>query len=118
MRGMGTNVTRWSTFDNYCLFRTFTGGDDARPYPTDGRDPSDIDVTERFYALYGLANFESQEGSVTLSRNIGLRWVKNDITPIRTTKNTSEKKSQMRKLHYASSLKNKTKYYRYQTITN
>src|SRR3546814_2723674 len=37
MRGMGTNVTRWATFDNDCLFRTFTGGDDARPYPTDGR---------------------------------------------------------------------------------
>src|SRR3546814_19027873 len=54
MRGMGTNVTRWATFDNDCLFRTFTGGDDARPYPTDGRDPSDIDVTERISALYGL----------------------------------------------------------------
>ena len=82
MRGMGTNVTRWATFDNDCLFRTFTGGDDARPYPTDGRDPSDIDVTERIYAFYGLANFESQAGSVPFSGNIGLRWVKTDITSI------------------------------------
>lgn len=82
MQGMGTNVTRWATFDNDCLFRTFTGGDDALPYPTDGRDPSDIDVTERIYALYGLANFESQAGSVPFSGNIGLRWVKTDITSI------------------------------------
>src|SRR5690606_34322687 len=82
MQGMGTNVTRWATFDNDCLFRTFTGGDDALPYPTDGRDPSDIDVTERIYALYGLANFESQVGSIPFSGNIGLRWVKTDITSI------------------------------------
>ncbi|QCB53050.1 TonB-dependent receptor [Sphingopyxis sp. PAMC25046] len=82
MQGMGTNVTRWATFDNDCLFRTFTGGDDALPYPADGRDPSDIDVTERIYALYGLANFESQAGSVPFSGNIGLRWVKTDITSI------------------------------------
>ena len=82
MQDMGTNVTRWATFDNDCLFRTFTGGDDALPYPTDGRDPSDIDVTERIYALYGLANFESQAGSVPFSGNIGLRWVKTDITSI------------------------------------
>lgn len=82
MQGMGTNVTRWATFDNDCLFRTFTGGDDALPYPTDGRDPSDIDVTERIYALYGLANFESQAGNVPFSGNIGLRWVKTDIISI------------------------------------
>src|SRR3546814_11774136 len=79
---MGTNVTLWAAFDNECLVRTFTGGDYARPYPTDGRDPSDIDVTERIYALYGLANFESQAGSVPFSGNIGLRWVKTDITSI------------------------------------
>src|SRR3546814_12176907 len=79
---MGTNVTLWAAFDNECLVRTFTGGDYARPYPTDGRDPSDIDVTERIYALYGLANFESQAGSVPFSGNIGLRWVTTDIPSI------------------------------------
>src|SRR3546814_20326334 len=79
MQGMGTNVTRWATFDNDCLFRTFTGSDDALPYPTDGRDPSDIDVTERLYALYGLANFESHAGCVAFSGNFGIRWVKTSI---------------------------------------
>lgn len=80
MRGMGTNVTRWASFDNDCLFRTFTGSDDALPTPTDGRDPSDIDVRERIYAAYAMANFESDLGNVPVSGNIGLRWVKTDIT--------------------------------------
>ena len=82
MKGMGTNVTRWVTFDNDCLFRTFTGSDDALPTPEDGRDPSDIDVTERIYAAYAMANFESDMGNVPFSGNVGLRWVKTDITSI------------------------------------
>lgn len=82
MRGMGTNVTKWASFDNDCLFRTFTGSDDALPTPADGRDPSDIDVTERIYAAYAMANFESDMGSVPFSGNVGLRWVKTDITSV------------------------------------
>lgn len=82
MQGMGTNVTRWATFDNDCLFRTFTGSDAALPYPADGRDPSDIDVREKIWAAYAMANFRSDEGSVPFSGNIGLRWVKTDITSI------------------------------------
>lgn len=82
MKGMGTNVTKWATFDNDCLFRTFAGSDDALPYPTDGRDPSDIDVTERIYAAYAMANFESDMGQVPFSGNLGLRWVKTDVTSI------------------------------------
>lgn len=82
MHGMGTNVTKWATFDNDCLFRTFAGGDDALPYPADGRDPSDIDVRERIYAAYAMANYASDAGAVPFSGNIGLRWVKTDITSI------------------------------------
>jgi iron complex outermembrane receptor protein len=82
MKGMGTSVTKWATFDNDCLFRTFAGSDDALPYPADGRDPSDIDVTERIYAAYAMANFESDMGQVPFSGNVGLRWVKTDITSI------------------------------------
>ncbi|WP_293644600.1 TonB-dependent receptor [Sphingopyxis sp. RIFCSPHIGHO2_12_FULL_65_19] len=80
MKGMGTNVTQWASFDNDCLFRTFTGSDDALPTPADGRDPSDIDVTERIYAVYAMANFESDAGSVPFSGNVGLRWVQTDIS--------------------------------------
>lgn len=80
MAGEGTNVTRWATFDNDCLFRTFTGSDDALPIPADGRDPSDIDVRERIWAAYAMANFRSDIGSTPFSGNVGLRWVKTDIT--------------------------------------
>lgn len=82
MEGMGTNVTRWATFDNDCLFRTFTGSDSALPYPADGRDPSDIDVREKIWAAYAMANFRSDAGSVPFSGNVGLRWVKTDITSV------------------------------------
>ncbi|MES2337958.1 MAG: TonB-dependent receptor [Pseudomonadota bacterium] len=81
MAGQGTNLTNWATFDNDCLFRTFTGSDDALPYPTDGRDPSDIDVTERIYSAYGMASFRSQ-GSLPFSGNIGLRYVRTDVSSI------------------------------------
>ncbi len=80
MSGEGTNVTRWATFDNDCLFRTFTGSDEALPFPADGRDPSDIDVRERIWAAYGMANFRSDGGSLPFSGNVGLRWIKTDIT--------------------------------------
>lgn len=82
MQGVGTNVTRWATFDNDCLFRTFTGSDDALPYPADGRDPSDIDVREKIWAAYAMANFRSDAGSVPFSGNIGLRWIKTDIASV------------------------------------
>ncbi len=82
MSGMGGNVTRWATFDNDCLFRTFTGSDDALPIPADGRDPSDIDVRERIWSAYAMANFRQDEGALPFSGNIGLRYVRTDITSI------------------------------------
>lgn len=82
MSGQGGNLSNWATFDNDCLFRTFTGSDDALPYPADGRDPSDINVRERIYAAYAMANFRSDSGSIPFSGNIGLRYVRTDITSI------------------------------------
>jgi TonB-dependent receptor len=78
----GTNVTRWATFDNACLFRTFTGSDSALPFPTETRDPGDIDVRERIKAAYAMANFGGDLGSTPFSGNIGLRYVQTDITSI------------------------------------
>ncbi len=77
-----TNLNRFATFDNDCLFRTFTGSDDALPYPTDGRDPSDINVRERIYAGYGMASFRSALGETPFSGNIGLRYVRTDIRSV------------------------------------
>jgi TonB-dependent receptor len=80
MKGQGTNVTSWATFDNDCLFRTFTGSDDALPYPADARDPSDIDVRERISAVYAMGSFRSQLGSTPFSGNVGLRYIDTRIT--------------------------------------
>ncbi|MES2056692.1 MAG: TonB-dependent receptor [Pseudomonadota bacterium] len=82
MSGQGTNLTNWATFDNDCLFRAFAGSDDALAYPADGRDPSDINVRERIYAAYAMANFRSNAGGIPFSGNIGLRYVRTDITSI------------------------------------
>ena len=82
MSTTSTNVTSWASFDNDCLFRTFTGSDDALPYPVDGRDPSDIDVKERIAAAYVMANFETSWGDMPVRGNFGLRYVKTDITSV------------------------------------
>ncbi len=75
-----TNVTSWATFDNQCLYRAFTGSD-ALPLPGDSRDPSDLDIRERIKAAYAMASFAS-DGGLAFSGNIGLRYVKTDITSI------------------------------------
>jgi iron complex outermembrane receptor protein len=82
MEGSGTNLTRWATFDNDCLFRTFTGGDDALQLPGDSRDPSDIDVRERIFALYAMATFNGDAGSLPFSGNAGIRWADTRVTSV------------------------------------
>jgi TonB-dependent receptor len=82
MEGLGSNLNRWATFDNDCLFRTFTGSDDALPLPVDGRDPSDLDVKEQIYAAYAMASFRSDLGQLPFSGNVGLRWVDTKITSV------------------------------------
>ena len=78
----GTNVTQWATFDNACLFRTFTGSDSALPFPTETRDPGDINVRERIKAAYAMASFGGDLGATPFSGNVGLRYVKTNITSI------------------------------------
>jgi iron complex outermembrane recepter protein len=80
--GTDTNVTRWATFDNACLFRSFTGSDSALPFPTETRDPGDINVRERIKAAYAMASFGGDMGATPFSGNVGLRYVKTDITSI------------------------------------
>ncbi len=73
-----TNITRWATFDNNCLFNAFTGGK-GLPYPADSRDPSDINLHERTWAAYAMATFKGDLGSLPISGNFGLRYVKTNI---------------------------------------
>jgi len=74
-----SNLTSWATFDNQCLYRTFTGSD-ALPLPAESRDPSDLDIRERIKAAYVMANFAGGDGFI--SGNVGLRYVKTNITSI------------------------------------
>ncbi|MBQ1500491.1 MAG: TonB-dependent receptor [Sphingomonas sp.] len=76
-----TNLSSWATFDNQCLFKTFTG-QDSLALPADSRDPSDIDVTEKIRAAYAMASFGGELGSTPFSGNIGLRYVKTSITSV------------------------------------
>ena len=69
-----SNLAGFATFDNDCLFDTFTGGA-GLAFPTDGRDPSDIDVRERIYAGYAMASF----GAASFSGNLGLRYVRTEV---------------------------------------
>lgn len=74
-------VHSWATFDNQCLFKTFTG-QDSLPLPAESRDPSDINVTEKIRAAYAMASFAGDLGETPFSGNIGLRYVKTGITSI------------------------------------
>lgn len=77
-----TNLTSWATFDNDCLFKSFTGSDTAQPFPTGRRDPSDIDVRERITALYAMTSFAGVITSAPFSGNIGVRYVETSISSI------------------------------------
>ncbi len=76
-----TNLTSWATFDNQCLYKAFTGSD-ALPLPGESRDPSDLDIRERIKAAYVMASFRGDLGALPVSGNIGLRYVKTNITSV------------------------------------
>lgn len=74
MSESSTNVRRWATFDNDCLFRTYTGRD-SNPLLTDSRGPEDIHVVEKITAVYAMTTFRGEWGSTPVSGNAGLRYV-------------------------------------------
>ncbi|HWU95492.1 MAG TPA: TonB-dependent receptor, partial [Sphingomonas sp.] len=76
-----SNLTSWATFDNQCLYKAFTGSD-ALPLPAESRDPSDLDIRERIKAAYVMASFRGDLGDTGFSGNIGLRYVKTNITSV------------------------------------
>lgn len=78
MGGASTNIRGWATFDNDCLFRTYTGRD-SNPLLTDSRGPEDINVTEKISALYWMTTFGGEWGSIPFSGNAGVRYVRTEI---------------------------------------
>lgn len=78
MSGSSTNVTRWASFDNACLFRAYTGRD-SNPLMADSRGPEDIDVKETISALYLMTSFGGDWGAIPFSGNAGVRYVSTEV---------------------------------------
>jgi iron complex outermembrane recepter protein len=78
MTESSTNIGSFALFDNDCVFRTYTGSD-SLPLQADSRGPEDIDVTEKITAVYAMSDFATTAGSVPVSGNIGVRYVKTTV---------------------------------------
>src|SRR5690606_9030608 len=75
----GNSIHSWSTFDVDCLFREYLGTEDPG-LPDALRSVSNRDVTERTYAGYLMADYDSEIGSTPVRGNFGVRVVKTDVT--------------------------------------
>lgn len=76
--GSGTNLKSFALFDNDCVFRTYTGRD-SNPIPDSAPGPEDSNVRERIFAAYVMANFKTELGSLPVSGNAGVRYVKTNV---------------------------------------
>jgi iron complex outermembrane recepter protein len=76
--GTGASFDSWAVFDTRCLYRNFTGSSDLGPL-ADSRSADDIDVNEKTYAAYFMANFAGDLGRIPYSGNIGLRAVRTEV---------------------------------------
>jgi len=78
MTQSNTNIQSWATFNNDCLFRTYTGRD-SNPLMADSRGPEDTNVTETITAAYLMTTFGSMMGDIPVSGNAGLRYVSTQV---------------------------------------
>lgn len=78
MTESSTNIRKWATFDNDCLFRSYTGRD-SNPLLADSRGPEDINVKETISALYLMSTFGGDWGATPFSGNFGVRYVKTEV---------------------------------------
>jgi TonB-dependent receptor len=77
----GNAITSWATFDARCLFEAITGVEDTGRN-ADTRAIGNRDVTEKTRAAYVMGEFETTAFGVPVSGNIGLRYVKTDVTSV------------------------------------
>ncbi|MGV1681554.1 TonB-dependent receptor [Sphingopyxis sp. NJF-3] len=75
----GNSIHSWATFDVDCLFREYLGTEDPG-LPDDIRSVANRDVTERTYAGYLMADYDSEIGSMPVRGNFGVRVVKTEVT--------------------------------------
>ncbi|WP_416307490.1 TonB-dependent receptor [Neptunicella sp. SCSIO 80796] len=72
----GANITEFATFDTLCLFEQYTGAQDLEVPDELLIDPANVDVTEKTYAGYVMANYDVLLGDKSLRGNFGVRFVK------------------------------------------
>jgi iron complex outermembrane receptor protein len=77
----GAPISSWATFDSLCLFQSLIGTRDPGRND-DTRAIGNRDVTEDTTAAYAMAMFETQFGSIPLSGNFGVRYVKTQVDSI------------------------------------
>jgi TonB-dependent receptor len=73
------SITSWATFDTLCQFQHYLGTTDPGP-PADPRSIEDTDVTEKVWAGYVMATYESEIGSTPIRGNFGVRLVDTSLT--------------------------------------
>ncbi|MBT8051052.1 MAG: TonB-dependent receptor [Gammaproteobacteria bacterium] len=76
----GTNIGgSFAAFDTLCATRIITNGQDSIPAPDRTLNESDIDVTENTMAGYAMANFMTDNFSVPIWGNFGVRFVSTEV---------------------------------------
>lgn len=78
MTQSSTNIRKWATFDNDCLFRAYTGRD-SNPLMEDSRGPEDINVKETISAVYLMTTFGGELRNTPFTGNFGVRYVKTEV---------------------------------------
>lgn len=74
----GTNIQTWAQFNTRCLYNAFTGSNDLGP-AADPRSESDLNINERIYAGYAMGSFSTEWGSVPVSGNLGVRFIRTEV---------------------------------------
>jgi TonB-dependent receptor len=76
----GTNIGgSFAAFDTLCATRIITNGQNSIPAPDRTLNESDIDVTENTMAGYAMANFMTENFSVPIWGNFGVRFVSTEV---------------------------------------
>lgn len=75
------SITHWATFDTLCQFEGYLGTLDPGPND-DLRAVDNADVTEKVWAGYAMATYESSVGNLPIRGNFGVRAVQTDLRSI------------------------------------
>lgn len=72
------SITQWASFDTLCQFEGYLGTEDPGA-GDDLRAVDNADVTEKVWAGYAMATYQSSIGDVPIRGNFGVRAVQTDV---------------------------------------